>query len=79
MAEHDDAGYVPEDVRQEWEAKDPIDSYRRYLTDGGHGIAEEDLKAIDDRIEKELEKDVRDALDAPFPEPDVHAEDAYAR
>ena len=78
-AEHDDAGYVPDGLRKEWEAKDPIDSYRRYLIERGEPIAEEELNGIDDRVENELEKAVREALDAPFPEPDVHAEDVYAR
>ena len=78
-AEHDDAGYVPDALRKEWEAKDPIDAYRRYLIESAEPISEEELVAIDDKIENELEKDVREALDAPFPEPDVHAEDVYAR
>jgi pyruvate dehydrogenase E1 component alpha subunit/2-oxoisovalerate dehydrogenase E1 component alpha subunit len=78
-AEHDDAGYVPEELRREWEAKDPIDAYRRYLRAREEPIAEDELNAIDDRIEAKLESDVREALDAPFPEPDVRAEDVYAR
>jgi pyruvate dehydrogenase E1 component alpha subunit/2-oxoisovalerate dehydrogenase E1 component alpha subunit len=78
-AEHDDAGYVPEDLRKKWEAKDPIDAYHRYLLSRNENIGEKQLKEIDDRVETELERDVRAALDAPFPEPDVHAEDVYAR
>lgn len=77
-AEHDDAGYVPKSVREEWEKKDPVDAYRRYLI--AHKVSsEEQLNEIDERINNELEEDVRKALEAPFPEPDVHPEDVYAR
>jgi TPP-dependent pyruvate/acetoin dehydrogenase alpha subunit len=78
-AAHDDAGYVPKKLRAKWEARDPIDAFRRYLLESKAVLTEDDLKRIDDRIEKELEADVREALDAPLPLPDVHAEDVYAR
>jgi pyruvate dehydrogenase E1 component alpha subunit/2-oxoisovalerate dehydrogenase E1 component alpha subunit len=78
-AEHDDAGYVPEELRKEWEAKDPIDAFHRHLLGRKESISEELLTEIENRVETELERDVRQALDAPFPEPDVHAEDVYAR
>jgi pyruvate dehydrogenase E1 component alpha subunit/2-oxoisovalerate dehydrogenase E1 component alpha subunit len=78
-AEHDDAGYVPPDLRKEWEKKDPVDSYRRYLTGHEAVSSEKELNEIDERIENQLEEDVRKALEAPFPEPDVHSEDVYAR
>jgi len=77
-AAHDDAGYVPDELLREWEAKDPIDAYRRYLV-GEKFAAENELDEMDLKIENELEEDVRVALEAPFPEPDVHAEDVYAR
>ncbi len=78
-AEHDDAGYVPDELRKHWEAKDPIEAMRRYLVARGTVSSEEHLNEIDDKIEQKLETDVREALDAPFPEPDVHVEDVYAR
>jgi TPP-dependent pyruvate/acetoin dehydrogenase alpha subunit len=78
-AEHDDAGYVPEELRKEWEAKDPIDAFKRHLIGRKESITENEINEIDDRVENELERDVQAALDAPFPEPDVHAEDVYAR
>lgn len=78
-AEHDDAGYVPEEVRQKWEEKDPLDAFRRYLAGRTDIFSEDDLKEIESRVEDELEKDVQAALDAPLPEPNVHEEDVYAR
>lgn len=77
-AEHDDAGYVPEALRKEWEKKDPVAAYRRCLTEHDATTAEE-LKEIDERIERELEEAVVKAIEAPFPEPDLHPEDIYAR
>ena len=77
-AEHDDAGYVPEELLREWERKDPIDAYRRYLIAHEVVSTEEQLIEIETKIENELEDDVLTALEAPFPEPDVGLEDVYA-
>jgi pyruvate dehydrogenase E1 component alpha subunit/2-oxoisovalerate dehydrogenase E1 component alpha subunit len=77
-AEHDDAGYVPEKLRIEWEARDPLESYRRYLTEKKIVESVEELTTIDDKIEAELQETVRDVLEAPFPEPDTGQEDVYA-
>lgn len=78
-AEHDDASYVPEKLRREWERKDPLDAYRRYLVEHSVVSGAQELSEIDTKIENQLEEDVRKALDAPFPEPDVGLEDVYAR
>lgn len=77
-AEHDDAGYVPEELRKEWERKDPLDAFRRFLISHKVVSTENDLKEIDDKIENELEDGIREALAAPFPAPDVGLEDVYA-
>jgi TPP-dependent pyruvate/acetoin dehydrogenase alpha subunit len=77
-AEHDDAGYVPEKLRKEWEARDPLEAYRRFLVEHEVVQTEDDLGEIDDRIETTLEEDIRAALEAPLPEPDVGLEDVYA-
>jgi TPP-dependent pyruvate/acetoin dehydrogenase alpha subunit len=78
-AEHDDAGYVPDEFRKEWEKKDPLDAYRAYLIGQRIVSSEQELNDIDQRIQDELEADVQKALESPFPEPDVHPEDVYAR
>lgn len=66
-AEHDDASYVPEELRQHWEAKDPLARFERHLT--AHGFAEEsDFEALGKEIEAGLEADVEAAMAAPFPE-----------
>jgi len=75
-AEHDDAGYVPQELRTQWEAKDPIDAYRRYLME--HTIATpEDLDNTEHQIVETLEHDAEEVLAAPFPDASIAMEDVY--
>jgi TPP-dependent pyruvate/acetoin dehydrogenase alpha subunit len=76
-AEHDDAGYVDAKLRAQWEQKDPIDAYHRFLTGGGVA-AEKELEEIEKKVEQQLEKSADEALQAPFPEARVGEEDVYA-
>lgn len=66
-AEHDTADYVPARLREEWEKKDPIDSYRTYLVENKVVDAERQLDEINDKITNVLESSVKEALGAPFP------------
>jgi TPP-dependent pyruvate/acetoin dehydrogenase alpha subunit len=76
-AEHDDAGYVPEGLFEEWKSKDPIDRFERHLL--SHGLAaEEELRAIVARIDEELNREVDAALASPFPPPERAFEGVYA-
>jgi pyruvate dehydrogenase E1 component alpha subunit/2-oxoisovalerate dehydrogenase E1 component alpha subunit len=69
-AEHDDAGYVPREVREYWEARDPIERMGRYLV--ANGIAsQQQLRGIEVPIAEELERDAQFALDSPFPDPEL--------
>ncbi|HYO16014.1 MAG TPA: thiamine pyrophosphate-dependent dehydrogenase E1 component subunit alpha [Thermoanaerobaculia bacterium] len=75
-AEHDDAGYVPKHLFEEWREKDPIARFERHLL--GHGIAtEDDLKAIVARIDEELNREVDSALASPMPPPERAFEGVY--
>jgi pyruvate dehydrogenase E1 component alpha subunit/2-oxoisovalerate dehydrogenase E1 component alpha subunit len=76
-AEHDDAGYVPAQERADWERKDPLDAYRRFLLDDADCSAEE-LDEIEKHIDHELEESVEIVLNAPFPDPTIAQEDVYA-
>jgi len=76
-AEHDDASYVPEDLRREWEAKDPIEAYASFLLE--NKVADrETLEGIEKRIAAELEEAVAKALSNPYPEPETALEGVYA-
>lgn len=75
-AEHDDAGYVPAEERAEWEKRDPLDAYTRYLAEAG--VERDALDALDEDVADILERSVEEALEAPFPEPSIAEEDVYA-
>ena len=76
-AEHDPAGYVPKEMREEWEKKDPIDAYTRFLLD--EQIADQStLDAMDEEIVNELETAAEEILASPFPDPSAAAEGVYA-
>lgn len=76
-AEHDDAGYVPEELRAEWERKDPIDAFARYL-DETKTVSKKQIQDTEKRIDDLLEHSVKRAMDAPFPDPSIAQEDVYA-
>jgi pyruvate dehydrogenase E1 component alpha subunit/2-oxoisovalerate dehydrogenase E1 component alpha subunit len=76
-AEHDDAGYVPAALRAEWEARDPLDAYRRFLD--MHRIVESprEIEEIDVRINQLLDAAVDEALASPLPDPSTLMENVY--
>lgn len=76
-AEHDDASYVPKELFEQWQAKDPIDRFERHLLAGGLATAEE-LEAIVRRIHAELDAEVDFALASPMPPPERALEGVYA-
>jgi pyruvate dehydrogenase E1 component alpha subunit/2-oxoisovalerate dehydrogenase E1 component alpha subunit len=76
-AEHDDAGYVPAELRAEWEKKDPIDAYRRHLLAHGVVTSDTEIEDIDSRIVAILEDAANEALAAPFPDPSIARENVY--
>ncbi len=76
-AEHDDASYVPKELFDKWQAKDPIDRFERHLLGNGLATAEE-LGAIVGRIQSELDAEVDFALASPMPPPERAHEGVYA-
>jgi TPP-dependent pyruvate/acetoin dehydrogenase alpha subunit len=76
-AEHDDAGYVPDELRAYWEARDPLDAYRRHLE--AHHIVEsaQEIEEIDTKINQLLDAAVDEALASPFPDPSTLMENVY--
>jgi len=76
-AEHDPAEYVPKKMRAEWEAKDPIDAYHRFLLEE-RILNAKDVADIDRQIMKDLDHDIEAVLDSPFPDASVAAQDVYA-
>jgi TPP-dependent pyruvate/acetoin dehydrogenase alpha subunit len=76
-AEHDDAGYVPQAMLEEWKKKDPLERFERHLL--GNGLATEDeLRRMAAEIDAELSAEVDRALASPFPPPERAFENVYA-
>jgi len=75
-AQHDPASYVPDWMRKEWEAKDPILRYEKYLTENNLWT-EKEKNEILARIDRELEKEREAAEASPLPPPERAAEGVY--
>jgi TPP-dependent pyruvate/acetoin dehydrogenase alpha subunit len=73
---HDDAGYVPPELFQFWEDRDPINRFQRLLIDRGlidQGAVEE----LQNRINQEIDDAIQAAEKDPFPEPEDCLRDVY--
>jgi len=75
-AEHDDAGYVPKELFDEWRARDPIDRFQRYLL-GAELATREELEGVVAELDRQLDADVDFALASPFPPPERASEGVY--
>lgn len=75
-AEHDDAGYVPKHMFEEWKLKDPIERFERHLL-GNNLATEDDLKAVTAKIDAQLNEEVDFALASPMPPPERAFEGVY--
>jgi len=75
--EHDDASYVPKQMRDYWAARDPVDLYTKYLLGKG-GFTAIDLEAIDKECERIMDEAVAYAEELPYPKPETVTERLYA-
>jgi TPP-dependent pyruvate/acetoin dehydrogenase alpha subunit len=66
--EHDDMGYVPRDLRDFWERRDPIRLFLDYLLGGG-GFTRTEIAAIDEDCAARVERAVEEAAALPDPDP----------
>jgi TPP-dependent pyruvate/acetoin dehydrogenase alpha subunit len=74
---HDDAGYVPKELFEEWERKDPILLFGNRLK--GAGILDDAGDArLRAEVAAEIEAAVEDALAQPLPTGDHELDDVYA-
>ncbi len=65
--EGDTQEYKPKEEVDEWLKKDPIPIFAKKLIDD-KVVSESELKAIDKRIEQEIEDAVKFAVESPYPE-----------
>jgi TPP-dependent pyruvate/acetoin dehydrogenase alpha subunit len=76
-AEHDDQHYVPQDELARWGRDDPIDRYVAQLAKN-RWVALDELKALDERVKRELDAAVAEAEPEPLPDPATALEAVYA-
>jgi pyruvate dehydrogenase E1 component alpha subunit len=67
-AHHDDARYMPRDLLEEWEKKDPILRYDQALQDRGV-LTPKVRQQIGERVSAELEAAQTFAEESPLPDP----------
>jgi TPP-dependent pyruvate/acetoin dehydrogenase alpha subunit len=75
-AQHDPAEYVPKEMREYWEARDPIARYEKYLTENKLWNAA-DKKEIEARIDAILNEDREFAENSPMPPPELAEQGVY--
>ncbi|WP_348812466.1 alpha-ketoacid dehydrogenase subunit alpha/beta [Flavobacterium maritimum] len=71
MRGHEEASgtkYVPQELMDMWAVKDPVENYRKYLTENGV-LTEE----FDSAIRTEIKKDIDDSLAVANAEPEIEA------
>jgi TPP-dependent pyruvate/acetoin dehydrogenase alpha subunit len=73
---HDDAGYVPPELFEFWEERDPINRFERFLVDRGL-IDKSGLEELQRRINHEIDEAIQIAEKDPFPEPEDCLKDVY--
>jgi 2-oxoisovalerate dehydrogenase E1 component len=73
---HDDAGYVPPELFEFWEERDPINRFERFLTSRGL-IDRSAIEQMQGRINHEIDEAIQIAEKDPFPEPEDCLRDVY--
>ena len=71
MRGHEEASgikYVPKELMDEWAAKDPVDNYRKYLTENGILSAD-----FDEALRSEIKKEIDESLALANAEPEIVA------
>jgi pyruvate dehydrogenase E1 component alpha subunit len=73
---HDDAGYVPPELFQFWEERDPILRHERLLLERKL-ITKTGIHELKERVNKEINEAIQLAEKDPFPEPEECLRDVY--
>jgi 2-oxoisovalerate dehydrogenase E1 component len=82
MRGHEEASgtkYVPKELFERWEKKDPVNNYERFLVNEGI-LDEATVQSIRSEIKKHIAAEVERAFSEPEPEPDVikETQEVYA-
>jgi TPP-dependent pyruvate/acetoin dehydrogenase alpha subunit len=74
---HDDMSYVPKELLEEWEDRDPIARYAQELV-SKHGFAQQEVNEIREEVAQLVDECARKALDSPMPQPDLATDGVFA-
>jgi TPP-dependent pyruvate/acetoin dehydrogenase alpha subunit len=74
---HDDMSYVPNQLLEEWQARDPIELYSERLS-RTHGFSGGELEAIRLEVHEYVEECARKAVERPMPDPEIATEGVFA-
>jgi pyruvate dehydrogenase E1 component alpha subunit len=74
---HDDMSYVPPDVLEEWERRDPIDAYAARLV-AREGFERDEIEALRESVRVQVDECARQALESPLPDPDTALDGVFA-
>jgi TPP-dependent pyruvate/acetoin dehydrogenase alpha subunit len=74
---HDDMSYVPPEMFEEWERRDPIDTYAAWLV-AEEDFGAEEIEALREQVRAEVDEAARVALESPMPDPDTALDGVYA-
>jgi TPP-dependent pyruvate/acetoin dehydrogenase alpha subunit len=74
---HDDMGYVPKELREEWERRDPIDRYAERLV-ADHGFRADEVDAIRDEVRAYVDECASTALASPMPDAGLATDGVFA-
>ncbi|HUE76789.1 MAG TPA: thiamine pyrophosphate-dependent enzyme, partial [Longimicrobiales bacterium] len=75
-AEHDGQQYVPDGELEEWEARDPVVRYERWLLESDTAT-EAELEQVRERVAGEVDRAREAAESSPMPEPMAAIDDVY--
>lgn len=73
---HDDAGYVPKELFEEWAKKDPIDRLEKHMIEAGD-LTEEEIAQMRSEITTIIDDAVEWADKSPYPDPEDCLNDVY--
>ena len=73
---HDDAGYVPQELFDEWEKKDPIARLQKDMLKSGE-ITEQEIAAMEAESKEIIDDAVDWADNSAYPEPEDCLKDVY--
>ena len=73
---HDAAQYVPRELVDYWQRRDPISRFEKYLRDKKWLTAQENARLIED-VERVLDADREFAVNSPMPEPQTAVGGVY--